>query len=315
MLIDTCLYQHVNTPTFQISNEIAVSILDLIFTTESGKVCAIDTQFTLDEINCNDVLKRLQSLYKNKAFGPDKLHPAMLKNASEAFALPLTLIFRESLASSQLPIQFRSANITPLFKKGDKAVAANKRPVSLTPVVCKILEEHQHGFIKNKCCTTNLLETIDFITLNIESHTPIDVVLLDFAKAFDTVPHNRLLLKLRAHGIDGLVLKWIESYKFLTNRRQRVVKGDIVSNWVEVFSGVPQDSGFENNNIIKAEAIANCESTEKWAGFLCLLGLSLVLSCNIVSCYPDFGVEKYKIFFNQAISPLTPIKLNRLMSN
>ncbi|XP_065676743.1 uncharacterized protein LOC136092431 [Hydra vulgaris] len=68
------------------------------------------------------------------------------------------------------------------------------------------------------------------------------------------------------------------------------------------------DSGFENNNIIKAEAIANCESTEKWAGFLCLLGLSSVLSCNIVSCYSDFGVEKYKIFFNQEISPRTPIK-------
>nr|XP_047129330.1 52 kDa repressor of the inhibitor of the protein kinase-like [Hydra vulgaris] len=68
------------------------------------------------------------------------------------------------------------------------------------------------------------------------------------------------------------------------------------------------DSGFENNNIIKAEAIANCESTEKWAVFLCLLGLSSVLSCNIVSCYPDFGVEKYKIFFNQEISPRTPIK-------
>ncbi|XP_065678754.1 uncharacterized protein LOC124814433 [Hydra vulgaris] len=68
------------------------------------------------------------------------------------------------------------------------------------------------------------------------------------------------------------------------------------------------DSGFENNNIIKAEAIANCESTEKLAGFLCLLGLSSVLSCNIVSCYPDFGVEKYKIFFNQEISPRTPIK-------
>ncbi|XP_065642281.1 uncharacterized protein LOC136073916 [Hydra vulgaris] len=126
----------------------------------------------------------------------------MLKNASEAFAFPLTLIFRESLASSQLPIQFRSANKTLFFKKGDKTVAANYRPVSLTSDVCKILE--------------------------------VDVVLLDFAKAFNTVPHNRQLLKLRAYGIDGLVLKWIAS--FFTNRRQRVVKGDIVSNWVEVFS-------------------------------------------------------------------------------
>jgi hypothetical protein len=223
------------------------------------KSCAAKfSDLSPNEISYDDVLNRLQSLKENKAFGPDKLHPVMLKNSAEAFALPLTLIFRESLASSQLPIQFKSANITPLFKKGDKAVAANYRPVSLTSVVCKILEgiiltkienhfyknnflsEHQHGFIKKKSCTTNLLETIDFITLNIENHTPVDVVLLDFAKAFDTVAHNRLFLKLKGYGIDGLVLKWIAS--FLRNRRQRVVMGEIVSNWVDVFSGVPQGS-------------------------------------------------------------------------
>jgi hypothetical protein len=85
-----------------------------------------------------------------------------------------------------------------------------------------------------------LLETLDFISFCIDNGIPVDVVLLDFAKAFDTVPHKRLLAKLKAYGIDGLVLKWIEA--FLKNRRQRVVQGEIVSSWVEIFSGVPQGS-------------------------------------------------------------------------
>jgi len=72
------------------------------------------------------------------------------------------------------------------------------------------LAKQQHGFVKNKSCTTNLLETLDFISASLENGTPVDVVLLDLAKAFDTVPHKRLLLKLTAYGISGLTLQWIE---------------------------------------------------------------------------------------------------------
>ncbi|XP_065683269.1 uncharacterized protein LOC124813894 [Hydra vulgaris] len=183
-----------------------------------------------DEINYNDVLK---SLNENKAFGPDKLHPAMLKNASEAFALPLILIFRESSVGNQANFQFLDLQIQLLFSK------------KVTRELQLIIDQFPSRqlcakYLKIKSCATNLLATIDFITLNIKNLTPVDIVLLEFAKAFDTVPHNRLLLKLRAYGIDGLVLKWIAS--FLTSRRQRVVKGDIVSDWVEVFSGVPHGS-------------------------------------------------------------------------
>ena len=103
-----------------------------------------------------------------------------------------------------------------------------------------LLAKQQHGFVKGRSCTTNLLETLDFISSRLDKGIPVDVVLLDFAKAFDTVPHKRLLVKLKAYGIDGLTLDWIES--FLKNRRQRIVQGEIVSNWVEIFSGVPQGS-------------------------------------------------------------------------
>ena len=118
---------------------------------------------------------------------------------------------------------FRSANITPLFKKGDKSTASNYRPMSLTSIPCKIMEsiirtkmedylyknniisKEQHGFVKKNSCTSNTLETLDFISMSI----PVDVILLYFAKAFDTVPQSRLIAKLKAYVFDGLTLKWI----------------------------------------------------------------------------------------------------------
>ena len=127
--------------------------------------------------------------------------------------------------SSEIPIQFRLANVTPLFKKGDKTLASNYRPVSLTSIPCKIMESiirakvedylytnnllaiQQHGFVKSKSCTTNLMETLDFISYYLDKCIPVDVIMLDFAKAFDTVPHRRLLAKLKAYGINGLVYK------------------------------------------------------------------------------------------------------------
>jgi hypothetical protein len=120
------------------------------------------------------------------------------------------------------------ANVSPLYKKGEKTVPANYRPVSLTSVLCKILEgivrskleiyfyeynlvtQNQHGFVRCKSCTTNLLEHLDFISGSLSSGYPVDVIYLDFAKAFDTVPHRRLLLKLERYGVKGKLLKWIE---------------------------------------------------------------------------------------------------------
>jgi hypothetical protein len=220
--------------------------------------CSKFVDLNPNDIQYEQVLAKLKNLDPNKACGADKIHPMILKNCAEAFALPITLIFRSSLASSQLPIQFRSANVTPLYKKGDKTIPGNYRPVSLTSVVCKIMEsiireriekylyknnliaKQQHGFVKGKSCTTNLLETLDYISFLVDKGVAVDSIMLDFAKAFDTVPHRRLIAKLKAYGIDGLVLKWIEA--FLKDRRQRIIQGNIVSEWVEIFSGVPQGS-------------------------------------------------------------------------
>ena len=104
-----------------------------------------------------------------------------------------------------------------------------------------LINTSQHGFLKAKSCLTNLLCFFDEITKWVDDGSPVDVVYLDFQKAFDKLPHQRLILKLKAHGIGNDVINWIE--KWLTLRRQRrVILDGEISNWKSVLSGVPQGS-------------------------------------------------------------------------
>ena len=132
----------------------------------------------------------------------------------------------------------------------------NYRPVSLSSQVCKLLEviirdtlvyhlksnqlivNSQHGFRKGRSCLTNLLEFLDKVKGCIDTEDSVDVIFLDFAKAFDKVSHKRLLLKLKAHGIDGKLNNWIAEW--LRNRTQRVCIRGVMSDWLAVLSGVPQ---------------------------------------------------------------------------
>ena len=163
-----------------------------------------------------------------------------------------------SLKEGVVPFEWKEANIIPLFKKGSRNKSENYRPVSLTSVICKLLErlikDHmvdflvkhkllnssQHGFLKARSCLTNMLCFLEEITKWIDVGSPVDIIYLDFQKAFDKVPHQRLLLKLKAHGIGDSITDWIEQW--LTDRRQRVVVDGEVSNWKSVLSGVPQGS-------------------------------------------------------------------------
>ena len=104
-------------------------------------------------------------------------------------------------------------------------------------------QSSQHGFMPNKSCCTNLLEIFETVTEVLDRGEPFNIIFLDFAKAFDQVPRERLLEKLQAHGIRGETLTWIRSW--LTDRRQRVVGNGECSEWEEVLSGVPQGSVLE----------------------------------------------------------------------
>lgn len=176
----------------------------------------------------------------------------------EALADPLCIIFNKSFNSGIIPQDWRNANITPIFKKGSKADPGNYRPISLTSIICKIMEsivkdrvvEHlerhylinssQHGFMKRKSCLTNLLEFFETVTKEFDKGSPFDIIYLDLAKAFDKVPHKQLIQKLEAYGISGQTLNWIENW--LSDRKQRVVLNGDHSDWKKVLSGVPQGS-------------------------------------------------------------------------
>ena len=202
--------------------------------------------------------KKLHKLKPNKAAGVDDIHSSMLKELAQQLSLPLSMIFKKSLDEGIVPQDWRLANVVPLYKKGDKSSPGNYRPVSLTSIVCKILEsvmkdsifEHleqhnlikgtQHGFLSGRSCLTNLLMYLEVVTKHVDDGLPVDTIYLDFAKAFDKVPHNRLLKKLEAHGISGKVNGWIRSW--LTDRKQRVMVNNGTSDWLPVLSGVPQGS-------------------------------------------------------------------------
>ena len=204
------------------------------------------------------VEERLNNLGLYKSAGPDNVHPFLLRTFSHFFAAPLSMIFQYSLDEGDIPADWKSANVTPIFKKGDRSKAGNYRPVSLTSVACKIMEsiikdtmvkfldthslikDSQHGFRKGRSCLTNLLEFLEDVTRSVDDDIAVDVVFLDFQKAFDKVPHKRLLLKLEGLGIRGSLLGWISDW--LSDRRQRVVIGGSGSSWKNVTSGVPQGS-------------------------------------------------------------------------
>ena len=216
-------------------------------------------QFVLRDIHVTTeaVRKKLLKLKNNKAAGPDNISVNVMRQCPD-LDQPLHIIFNQSIQTGRTPQDWRDANITPLFKKGSRVVPNNYRPVSLTSQAVKILERiiydelialatknktiscDQHGF-QDKCsCVTQLLECLNDWTRNYDDKIQTDIIYLDFAKAFDTVPHQRLIIKLRKYGVRGKVLQWIES--FLSNRRQRVVLRNGISDWEHVKSGVPQGS-------------------------------------------------------------------------
>ena len=170
----------------------------------------------------------------------------------------LTNIFKTSLDTGQLPEEWKHANISALFKKGDKRSPGNYRPVSLTCVICKIMEKlireqivnhmkgnklfsnKQYGFIEGRSTGLQLIKVIDLWTEMLENDNEIDIIYMDFKKAFDTVPHHRLLKKIQSYGIAGNIYQWIKS--FLTHRKQRVSIKGTFSTWEETTSGIPQGS-------------------------------------------------------------------------
>ena len=208
------------------------------------------------KITSAGVAKLLKSINPAKACGPDSIPNVVLKNCADTLAPALATIFQLSLDSGTLPSDWKKANISCVFKKGDKHQASNYRPVSLTSVCCKLLEHvvrrhlmcHlektniltnlNHGYRSGFSCETQLLTTLDDLLKSYDQGKQTDVAILDFSKAFDTVPHRKLLYKLKNYGINGTIHTWLKN--FLTKCSMKVVLEGESSEEVQVESGVPQ---------------------------------------------------------------------------
>jgi len=149
------------------------------------------------------VASHIKGLKSNKAAGGDGLSSSFLKKVEAVILTPLAIIFRKSLEDGVVPLDWRVANVTPIFKKGSKKNPANYRPVSLTSQIGKIFERilkpqimnfletsqlinnSQHGFRAKRSCLTNLFEFMEIVLQHVDEGRPVDVIFLDFQEAFD----------------------------------------------------------------------------------------------------------------------------------
>ena len=179
-----------------------------------------------------------------------------MKETAKEISVSVKVLFTTSLRIGDVPRDWRDGEITALFKKGDKTEPSNYRPVSLTSVVSKIMEKlirdgildhmkangylskQQYGFIQGRSTTLQLLTVLEKWTKAVDEGHEIDCIYLDFMKAFDKVPHGRLLSKMKSYNIDLATQAWVTA--FLRNRRQRVVVNGEKSAWTNVISGIPQ---------------------------------------------------------------------------
>ena len=261
---DNFLTQHVFEPTR------AARVLDIVLSSQKEFVDNVEIQEPLGSSDRNQLhfniniksdktkVKQCRRDFRKGNYREirkevDGLSPKILKETVVQISKPLAHVFNMSLQEGIVLVEWKEANIIPLFKKGSR-----NKPVSLTSVICKLLEtiirDHmmdflvkhklintsQHGFLKARSCLTNLLCFFEEITKWVDDGSPVDVIYLDFQKAFDKVPHQRLILKLKSHGMGNSIINWIEQW--LTDRRQRVVVDGEVSSWKSVLSGLPQGS-------------------------------------------------------------------------
>ena len=214
-----------------------------------------DTEIVLTQ---EDIEEAISEIKLDSAPGPDGIPAILLKRCASTLSLPIYLLWSESMRSGVVPKFYKTGYISPLFKKGSRCEAGNYRPVTLTSHIVKVFErvvrkhmvnylednslltDKQHGFRSGRSCLTQMLDHFDDIYEGFTRGEDTDSIYLDYAKAFDKVDLNLLVLKLRRYGFHNKLIDWIES--FLSDREQVVVLNGIHSDIAKVLSGVPQGS-------------------------------------------------------------------------
>ena len=214
--------------------------------------------FKLKTVSEKEVLKILKTMKQKRSYGVDGISSEVLKLGAEVLVVPLTYIINFSIVTGKYPTNWKLAKVIPLFKKGDKKLLKNYRPVSLLSVAGMVLErifaiqveehfesdklfgEFQFGFRKNKSTISELLTLFDSIMEAKEDKKEILVLLYDLSSAFDTVSSEILLSKLKIYGFDNHALKWMKSY--MDGRKQQVTISGKMSSIQEMNTGTPQGS-------------------------------------------------------------------------
>ena len=233
-----------------------------VYTVPSEKPTSsnIEAPVTIEDIKLDiaDIAQGIDSLNPTTAGGFDGFPAQVLKKCRDALSIPLFIFWRNCLDKQEVPSALKHALITPIFKGKCKLGAENYRPVALTSHIIKIFERvvqinllhhieepnalnySQHGFRRGRSCLGQLLAHHNEVLENLESSSNADVIYLDFAKAFDKVDFNVLLLKLENVRVEGKLHNWIKF--FITERTQSVVVKEYKSKSVHVTSGVSQGS-------------------------------------------------------------------------
>jgi hypothetical protein len=210
------------------------------------------------DFSIKTVSDTLRQLKVSKSSGPDGIPSMFWVKLHSVLALPASILFSLSYKFGVVPVDWSHALVTPLYKKGDSSLASNYRPISLTCTLCKAMESiinknlqhfasinnligsNQHGFFPGRSTCTQLLESQFDLCTALDKGIISDVIFIDFTKAFDVVPHNKLVAKLASLGVCGPTLRWVTA--LLSNRTQAVMLNSVCSRPSSVSSGVVQGS-------------------------------------------------------------------------
>ena len=217
----------------------------------------INNSFFFRPVTSNDINTVISNL-ENKSNGLNTYSAKILKHIKDIISPILASLFTKSLLSSHFPSQFKIARVIPLHKGNSKHDLNNYRPISLLPLLSKLLERvvynqvwhfldtfnlissNQYGFRRNRSTTMAVLNNLDYVYENLDQGNTVVSIFMDFSKAFDCIDHQILLRKLHSYGIRGIALDWFRSY--LNDRKQYVVINFSESELRPITHGVPQGS-------------------------------------------------------------------------
>ena len=216
------------------------------------------TPHYINPITHEQILNSIRNMKNSVSQTPDMIPSIFIKQTAINILKPLYIIYNHSLNTGEIPDMWKKATVIPIYKKGKINVATNYRPISLTSVICRIFERiihsqmlshllqnniisaAQHGFIKQRSTQTQQIDFMDKLTSLYDKNIQLEIVYLDFSKAFDRVAHTKLIHILKYYQINPYLIRWIQNY--LSGRTQTTLVEEAYSDSIRVSSGVPQGS-------------------------------------------------------------------------